>query len=81
MAGSAFATVRQRIAHHVLHMAQSRLSAPYLVARIAQNDLCAQHLPQFAQIVQYLREQLREGDVVVTMGAGNVWEIGRELIA
>ena len=41
MAGSAFATVRQRIAHHVLHMAQSRSSAPYLVARIAQADLAA----------------------------------------
>jgi CRP/FNR family transcriptional regulator len=39
MAGSAFATVRQRIAHHLLHMAQSRSSAPYLVARIKQTDL------------------------------------------
>jgi CRP/FNR family transcriptional regulator len=39
MAGSAFATVRQRIAHHLLHMAQSRSSPPYLVARIRQTDL------------------------------------------
>src|SRR5215813_2001041 len=39
IAGSAFATVRQRIAHHLLHMAQSRTSAPYLVARITQTDL------------------------------------------
>jgi len=39
IAGSAFATVRQRIAHHLLHMAQSRSSAPYLVARITQTDL------------------------------------------
>src|SRR3954454_10431292 len=30
IAGSAFATVRQRIAHHLLHMAQSRPSVPYL---------------------------------------------------
>src|SRR5262245_34863899 len=37
--GSAFATVRQRIAHHLLDMAQSRSSAPYLVARITQTDL------------------------------------------
>jgi CRP-like cAMP-binding protein len=37
--GSAFATVRQRIAHHLLHMAQSRSSPPYLVARITQADL------------------------------------------
>jgi CRP/FNR family transcriptional regulator, cyclic AMP receptor protein len=39
MAGSAFATVRQRIAHHLLHMAQSQSSQPYLVARIVQTDL------------------------------------------
>jgi CRP/FNR family transcriptional regulator, cyclic AMP receptor protein len=37
--GSAFATVRQRIAHHLLHLAQSRSSPPYLVARITQTDL------------------------------------------
>jgi CRP/FNR family transcriptional regulator, cyclic AMP receptor protein len=39
IAGSAFATVRQRIAHHLLHMAQSRSAAPYLVARVTQTDL------------------------------------------
>jgi len=39
IAGSAFATVRQRMAHHLLHMAQSRSSPPYLVARITQTDL------------------------------------------
>ncbi|HEY7211474.1 MAG TPA: Crp/Fnr family transcriptional regulator [Bryobacteraceae bacterium] len=39
IAGSVFATVRQRIAHHLLHMAQGRTSAPYLVARITQTDL------------------------------------------
>ena len=39
IAGSAFATVRQRMAHHLLHMAQSRSSAPYLIARITQTDL------------------------------------------
>lgn len=39
IAGSAFATVRQRIAHHLLRMAQSRSSAPYLMARVTQTDL------------------------------------------
>ena len=39
MVGSAFATVRQRIAHHLMHMAQSRSAPPYLVARITQADL------------------------------------------
>ena len=32
-----------------------------------------------ADIPAYLRGKVREGDVVVTMGAGNVWEIAREM--
>jgi CRP/FNR family transcriptional regulator len=39
VAGSAFATVKQRIAHHLLHMAQSRSSTPWLVARITHTAL------------------------------------------
>ena len=39
IAGSTFATTRQRIAHHLLHMAQSRTTAPYLLARVTQTDL------------------------------------------
>jgi CRP/FNR family transcriptional regulator len=39
IAGSAFATVRQRIAHHLLHMARSQSAAPYLIAHITQTDL------------------------------------------
>jgi CRP/FNR family transcriptional regulator len=37
--GSAFGNVRQRIAHHLLHMAQSQSSAPYLAAPITQTSL------------------------------------------
>jgi CRP/FNR family transcriptional regulator len=39
IAGSAFATVRQRIAHHLLYMARSQPSPPYLIAHITQTDL------------------------------------------
>jgi UDP-N-acetylmuramate-alanine ligase len=35
----------------------------------------------FDSIVEYLREEVGQGDLVVTMGAGNVWEIGRELVS
>ncbi len=59
---------------------RSQVSAEDLVSRIQANGHRAQHLPVFSQIVEYLRNELREGDVVVTMGAGNVWEIGRDLV-
>ena len=39
IAGSAFATVRQRIAHHLMAMARSQPEPPYLLAPITQNEL------------------------------------------
>ena len=56
------------------------VSAADLVERIGRNGQRAIHLPTFEQIVQHLKRQAQAGDLIVTMGAGNVWEIGRELI-
>jgi CRP/FNR family transcriptional regulator len=39
ISGSAFATVRQRIAHHLLSMARSQPEPPFLAAHITQTDL------------------------------------------
>jgi UDP-N-acetylmuramate-alanine ligase len=27
-----------------------------------------------------MREELREGDILLTLGAGDVWKVGKELI-
>ena len=59
---------------------RSRVSAADLVERVSQNGQKARHLPRFDAIVDYLRSVVGEGDLVVTMGAGNVWEVGRELV-
>ena len=59
---------------------RSRVSAADLVERVSRNGQKARHLPKFDAIVDYLRGEVRQGDLVVTMGAGNVWEIGRELV-
>jgi len=59
---------------------KQRVSAADLVSRINQNGQRARHLPQFGSIVEYLKEEIGEGDLVVTMGAGNVWEVGRDLV-
>jgi len=58
---------------------RQRVSAADLVARIKRNGQRAVHIPTFEQILDYLRGDLRRGDLLVTMGAGNVWEIGRDL--
>jgi UDP-N-acetylmuramate--alanine ligase len=56
------------------------ISASDLVQRIRANGQSAQYLPEFEKILDYLKSEAREGDLIVTMGAGNVWEIARDLI-
>ena len=36
--------------------------------------------PDLAAVPDRLRESIRPGDVVVTLGAGSVWTVGEELI-
>lgn len=56
------------------------VSSTDLVNRIRAAGKQALHLPGLAQIVEYLKEQTRPGDLVVTMGAGNVGEVGSALL-
>lgn len=50
-----------------------------LVQRIIAHGQQALHLSGFDAIIQRLKAEARDGDVIVTMGAGNVWEIARDL--
>jgi len=59
---------------------RQRVSSADLVERVKGNGQNALHLPRFADILDHLRSTVREGDLVVTMGAGNVWEVGRDLV-
>jgi UDP-N-acetylmuramate--alanine ligase len=60
---------------------RSRVCAADLAGRIERNGQRARHLPEFSAIAQYLRGVLRDGDLAVTMGAGNVWEIGHDVVS
>ena len=51
-----------------------------LLARIRQNGQAVLHLPTLPEIVTYLKTEAREGDVIITMGAGNICDVGRELV-
>ena len=50
-----------------------------LVKKIVARGHCAQHISNFSDIVKYVRTVAGKGDLVVTMGAGNVNDIGIEL--
>ncbi|HEX4796648.1 MAG TPA: UDP-N-acetylmuramate--L-alanine ligase, partial [Humisphaera sp.] len=56
---------------------KAAINSAQLVKRININGQKARHLPDFRAILDYLRAEAREGDLIVTIGAGSVWEIGR----
>jgi UDP-N-acetylmuramate--alanine ligase len=60
--------------------AQSVSSAD-LVAKLRQRGAQAWHVPSFDGIVNRLDEIAQDGDLVVVMGAGPVWEVGRDWLA
>lgn len=59
---------------------RQRVSSGDLVDRILAKGQSAIHLADFSDIVRHVRQTAGSGDLIVTMGAGNVWEIGRDLV-
>jgi UDP-N-acetylmuramate--alanine ligase len=56
-----------------------QISSADLVERLKSHGRAARYLSEFPAIVDYLDKAAGPGDLIVTMGAGNVWEIGRQL--
>lgn len=48
-----------------------------LVERLRAQGVSAMHLHPFGAIVEQLQVMAKPGDLIVTMGAGDVWKIGR----
>jgi UDP-N-acetylmuramate--alanine ligase len=81
---SSFALADETIVPEIYFVRDSDLdrrtvSSQDLVNRINANGQKATFLPDFAAIADHVRASAGQGDLIVTMGAGNVWEIGREL--
>ena len=57
-----------------------QISAAELAERINANGGRARYLGDFDAIAEHLCEQVVAGDVIVTMGAGDVWKLGDEVI-
>ena len=57
------------------------VSAGDLVAAIRRRGGDAVYIQEFERIVDYVRTQLRSGDVLVTMGAGNVGDVAGRVAA
>ncbi|MCL2329879.1 MAG: UDP-N-acetylmuramate--L-alanine ligase [Phycisphaerae bacterium] len=57
------------------------VAATDLVNQIHLNGGEARYQPDFGRIVAMLCNELQPGDLVITMGAGNVWQIADDLLA
>lgn len=56
------------------------ISAAQLAARIAENGKSARYVGDFAAIESYLRTHCQAGDVLMTIGAGDVYQIGESFL-
>ncbi|MFP4054269.1 MAG: UDP-N-acetylmuramate--L-alanine ligase [Phycisphaerae bacterium] len=56
------------------------ISSEDLVAQIRLCGGAAIYLKTFRDISRHLKDVLREGDLVVTMGAGNIWKVADETV-
>jgi UDP-N-acetylmuramate--alanine ligase len=54
-------------------------TAKTLVDRVNQAGGNALHIPTFPQIVEFLKHNARPGDLILTIGAGNVCDVAHEL--
>ena len=61
-------------------MERDYISSQDLVAQIRLNGGEAVYCKSFDLILEHLKERLGPGDLVVTMGAGNVWEVADETV-
>lgn len=57
------------------------VTAGDLVDRLRARGVKARHVHPFGAIAEQLEELVRPGDLVVTMGAGDVWKVGRAWFA
>ena len=60
--------------------AQADADSPELVRRICGNGQRARYLSRLESVAPYLIERVGEGDVILIMGAGDVWKVADELV-
>jgi len=57
------------------------ISSEILANEIKKSNIKALALPSFDEIEKYLRENTSDGDVIITMGAGDIYKVAQKLKA
>lgn len=56
------------------------ISSEDLRAEIEKRGTRADYFSSFKEILEFLKTQLKEGDMLITMGAGNIVDVGEDLL-
>jgi UDP-N-acetylmuramate--alanine ligase len=56
------------------------VSSKMLCDAVSKNGVNALHISSFDEIVEYLKKELKPGDLLITMGAGDVYTIGEDFL-
>ncbi len=56
------------------------INSSMLCDAVCKNDVDAIYIDSFDKILEYLKSHLREGDLLITMGAGDVYKIGEAFL-
>ena len=60
--------------------ARKQINSQVLVERIRANGAQAMFIDDFGRICDYLKSDVAAGELVVTMGAGDIWKVADEYI-
>ena len=80
-----FGAVDKIIVPEIYFVRDSRREKEYicaedLVSQIRLNGGDAVFLPTFELIIEHLKKSLAPGDLVITMGAGDIWKVADEIV-
>ncbi|MDH7479987.1 MAG: UDP-N-acetylmuramate--L-alanine ligase [Syntrophomonadaceae bacterium] len=56
------------------------VSAQLIVEAIERRGQKVNYIPQMDEILEFLVSEVRPGDLVLTLGAGNIWTVGEALV-
>lgn len=57
------------------------ISSKLIVERMEKEEGSAIYLPRQEDITDYLASHVKPGDLVMTLGAGDIWQVGRKLLS
>lgn len=56
------------------------ISSKLIVEMVEKEGGGAIYLPRQEEIIDYLKSHVKPGDLVMTLGAGDIWQVGRKLL-